>query len=51
MKLVLLGFGIAGAIGFVIYFFASMIELAVGVSNPNPTGASTPAILFRLLIQ
>ena len=50
MKLVLLGFGIAGAIGFIIYFVASMIELAVGVPNANPSGASTPAILFKLLI-
>ena len=50
MKLVLLGFGIAGALGFIIYFVASMIELAVGVPNPNPQGSSAPSILFELLI-
>jgi protein translocase SEC61 complex gamma subunit len=51
LKLVLLGFGIVGAVGFMIYFVASMIELAVGVSpNPSGAGSSTPAILFGLLI-
>jgi preprotein translocase subunit Sss1 len=36
LKLVLIGFGIVGAIGFVIYFVASMVLLAVGV----PTASS-----------
>ncbi|MDA4111059.1 MAG: protein translocase SEC61 complex subunit gamma [Thaumarchaeota archaeon] len=48
IKLVLLGFGIVGAIGFVIYFLASEIELLSGVSGANAAGA-TPAILFHLL--
>jgi hypothetical protein len=48
MKLVLLGFGIVGAIGFVIYFIASEIELLAGVSGANAAGA-TPAILAHLL--
>ncbi|MDA4130472.1 MAG: protein translocase SEC61 complex subunit gamma [Thaumarchaeota archaeon] len=48
MKLVLLGFGIVGTIGFVIYFIASEIELIAGVSGANASGA-TPAILFHFL--
>jgi len=47
MKLVLLGFGIVGTIGFVIYFIASEIELIAGVSGANASGA-TPAILHFL---
>ncbi len=49
LRLVLLGFAIVGAVGFIIYFVASMIELAAGVNNANPSGASTPAILFGLI--
>jgi protein translocase SEC61 complex gamma subunit len=48
MKLVLLGFGIVGTIGFIIYFIASEIELIAGVSGANASGA-TPAILAHLL--
>ena len=48
MKLVFLGFGIVGVIGFIIYFIASEIELIAGVANANASGA-TPAILFHLL--
>ena len=51
MKLVLLGFAVAGSIGFIIYFVASMVELAVGVSNPNPSGSAVPSILFGLLLS
>jgi len=43
MKLVLIGFGIVGAIGFIIYYLASVIELIAGVSN---TSTTTSAILF-----
>ena len=50
LKLVFLGFGVVGAIGFVIYFVAAMLMLVAGVSNANPTGQTTPAILFHLLI-
>ncbi len=42
IKLVFLGFGVVGIIGFIIYFVASMIMLAAGVSNPNPSGSTTP---------
>jgi preprotein translocase subunit Sss1 len=49
LRLVVLGFGIVGALGFIIYFVASMIELAAGVSNANPSGATSPAILFGML--
>jgi preprotein translocase subunit Sss1 len=49
LRLVVLGFGIVGALGFIIYFVASMIELAAGVPNTNPSGATSPAILFGLL--
>jgi len=48
MKLVFLGFGIVGVIGFIIYFIASEIELIAGVANANASGA-TPAIFFHLL--
>ena len=48
MKLVLLGFGIVGTIGFIIYFIASEIELIAGVSGANASGA-TPSILAHLL--
>ena len=37
LKLVLLGFGLVGAIGFIIYFLASMLMLAVGIPT-NSTG-------------
>ena len=37
MKLVLLGFGLVGAIGFIIYFLAAMLMLAVGI----PTNTTT----------
>ncbi len=30
MKLVLIGFGVVGAIGFIVYFVASMVMLAAG---------------------
>ncbi|MGI0091698.1 MAG: SecE/sec61-gamma family protein translocase subunit [Nitrososphaerales archaeon] len=46
LKLVVLGFSLVGAIGFVVYFVASMLMLAVGVPNANPSGQTTPAILF-----
>ncbi len=49
MKLVLLGFGIVGTIGFIIYFIASEIELIAGVSGANAAGASTGAIFVHLL--
>ena len=49
MKLVLLGFGIVGTIGFIIYFIASEIELIAGVSGANAAGASTGAILAHIL--
>jgi preprotein translocase subunit Sss1 len=49
LRLVVLGFGIVGALGFIIYFVASMIELAAGVSNANPSGATSPVILFGML--
>jgi protein translocase SEC61 complex gamma subunit len=39
MKLVLLGFGVVGAIGFIIYFLAAMLLLAAGV---NTSGSPTP---------
>jgi protein translocase SEC61 complex gamma subunit len=35
MKLVLIGFGVVGAIGFIVYFVASMMLLATG--HPTPT--------------
>jgi protein translocase SEC61 complex gamma subunit len=47
MKLVLIGFGIVGAIGFIIYYLASVIELIAGVANNTTTTSS--AILFHLL--
>lgn len=37
LKLVFLGFGLVGAIGFIIYFLASMIMLAVGVASTTGT--------------
>ena len=37
LKLVLLGFGLVGAIGFIIYFLSSMLMLAVGIPT-NSTG-------------
>lgn len=46
MKLVLIGFGIVGAIGFIIYYLASVIELIAGVVS---TTSTTTAILFHLL--
>jgi protein translocase SEC61 complex gamma subunit len=46
MKLVLIGFGIVGAIGFIIYYLASVIELISGVAD---TSTTTSAILFHLL--
>jgi protein translocase SEC61 complex gamma subunit len=46
MKLVLIGFGIVGAIGFIIYFIASEVELIAGVAN---TSTTSTAILFHLL--
>ena len=49
LKLVFLGFGVVGAIGFVIYFVAAIVMLVAGVSSPNPTGQTTPTILARLL--
>ncbi|MDG6905946.1 MAG: preprotein translocase subunit SecE [Nitrososphaerota archaeon] len=49
LKLVLIGFGIVGALGFLIYFVASMVMLAAGVSNANPSGATSPSILFGLI--
>lgn len=39
MKLVLLGFGLVGAIGFIIYFLAAMLLLVAGVpttTSPTP---------------
>jgi len=46
MKLVLIGFGIVGAIGFIIYYLASVIELIAGVASSSTTST---AILFHLL--
>ncbi len=46
MKLVLIGFGIVGAIGFIIYYLASVIELIAGVAS---TRSSTSAVLFHFL--
>jgi protein translocase SEC61 complex gamma subunit len=46
MKLVLIGFGIVGAIGFIIYFIASEVELIAGVAD---TSTTTSAILFHWL--
>jgi len=46
MKLVLIGFGIVGAIGFIIYYLASVIELIAGVAS---TSTTSTAILFHLL--
>ena len=48
LKLVLIGFGIVGGIGFIIYFVAAELELVAGVANANPSGA-TPAIFFDWL--
>lgn len=48
LKLVLIGFGVVGTIGFIIYFVASMVMLIAGVPNANPSGSTVPAILFRL---
>jgi protein translocase SEC61 complex gamma subunit len=42
LKLVFIGFGLVGAIGFVVYFLASMILLAAGVHGVNPSGNSAP---------
>lgn len=39
IKLVLIGFGIVGGIGFVIYFVASIVMLAVGIPA---TSSGTP---------
>ncbi|HVB11787.1 MAG TPA: preprotein translocase subunit SecE [Nitrososphaerales archaeon] len=49
LRLVLLGFALVGAIGFMIYFVASMIELAAGVPNTTNSGGTAPAILFGLM--
>ena len=49
LKLVMLGFGVVGAIGFAIYFVAAMLMLVAGVSHPNPSGATNPVIFFRLM--
>jgi preprotein translocase subunit Sss1 len=49
LRLVLIGFGIVGAIGFLVYFVASMIELAAGVGNTTNSG-SVGAILFGVLL-
>lgn len=46
LKLVMIGFGIVGAIGFIIYYLASVIELIAGVSN---TSTTSTAILFHIL--
>jgi protein translocase SEC61 complex gamma subunit len=35
LKLVMLGFGIVGAIGFIIYFLAAMLMLAIGIPTNN----------------
>lgn len=48
MKLVLIGFGIVGAIGFVIYLTASVIELVTGAASTSTT--STGVILFQHLL-
>ena len=45
MKLVLIGFGVVGTIGFFIYFVASLVMLIAGVTNANPSGSTVPAIL------
>lgn len=45
LKLVLIGFGVVGTIGFIIYFVASMVMLIAGVPNANPSGSTVPAIL------
>lgn len=42
LKLVFLGFGVVGVIGFIIYFLAAMVMLLAKVPNPNPSGAATP---------
>jgi len=42
IKLVFLGFGLVGGIGFIVYFVASIVMLTAHVPNPNPSGASTP---------
>ena len=47
LKLVLIGFGVVGTIGFIIYFVASMVMLIAGVPNPNPSGSTVPAILLH----
>jgi protein translocase SEC61 complex gamma subunit len=41
LKLVFIGFGIVGGLGFIIYFVASMIMLATGHST-GVTGQTTP---------
>ena len=46
LKLVLIGFGIVGALGFIVYFVASMIELAAGVGNTTNSGAILYGVLF-----
>ena len=42
MKLVFLGFGLVGAIGFIVYFLASMVMLVAGIQGVNPSGATAP---------
>jgi protein translocase SEC61 complex gamma subunit len=37
MKLVLLGFGVVGAIGFIIYFVAAILLLELGIPNASTT--------------
>jgi protein translocase SEC61 complex gamma subunit len=49
MKLVFLGFAIVGAIGFLIYFIATELELNAGLQGAATT-TSTGAILFHLLV-
>jgi protein translocase SEC61 complex gamma subunit len=47
MKLVLIGFGVVGSIGFIIYYLASVIELIAGVASSTST--TTSAILMHIL--
>jgi len=42
IKLVFLGFGIVGAIGFIVYFLASMVMLVAGIHGVNPGGNPAP---------
>jgi hypothetical protein len=48
LKLVLIGFGIVGGIGFIIYLVAAVLEIFTGATGTT-TGGTTASILSSML--